>query len=248
MASVIDPSLEKLYQARSLSELLGAGETIARAWGFSSFGLLARSARENAPAKLRVHSTVDPAYLSRYIANDYASIDPRVSYVLSGRTVPIVWSRELYDTERTQRLFAESAEVGVRGGVLMPVHRPGAETVATTCNIDVELSSSSRREQIQHSMGRVVVFLLVLEERAYELNLAERTRADLPRAVPELSPRERECLLWIAQGKTSHEIAAILGISEATTNFHVGNVLRKLKASNRVQAAAYAVAQGLIKP
>ncbi|MBY3123131.1 helix-turn-helix domain-containing protein [Rhizobium laguerreae] len=38
--------------------------------------------------------------------------------------------------------------------------------------------------------------------------------------VLSLSPREKECLLWIAQGKTSWETAVIMGISENTVAFH----------------------------
>jgi len=63
-----------------------------------------------------------------------------------------------------------------------------------------------------------------------------------------LSKRERECLLWIADGKTSAETAKILNIAEATVTFHLQNVTKKLGASNRVQAVVKAISSGLIQP
>lgn len=60
-----------------------------------------------------------------------------------------------------------------------------------------------------------------------------------------LSPREREILRAIAAGDSNKEIARKLGIAETTVKVHVQNILRKLKLSSRVQAAVYAVEQGI---
>lgn len=61
-----------------------------------------------------------------------------------------------------------------------------------------------------------------------------------------LSPREKEVLEWVKQGKSSWEVSSILKISERTVNFHVGNILRKLDVVNRAQAVAVATRFGLI--
>lgn len=65
-------------------------------------------------------------------------------------------------------------------------------------------------------------------------------------ALTRLTERERECLVWIAQGKTSWEASVILGISESTTTFHLRNAVLKLKASNRTHAVAKALQSGII--
>lgn len=62
----------------------------------------------------------------------------------------------------------------------------------------------------------------------------------------KLSPREKEVLGWIKEGKTSWEISAILFISERTVNFHVRNILEKVHAVTRAQAVAIAIEEGLI--
>jgi len=58
-----------------------------------------------------------------------------------------------------------------------------------------------------------------------------------------LSRRELEVLKWLKLGKTSWDISIILRISERTVNYHVGNIVRKLGASNRMQAVYESIYQ-----
>lgn len=62
----------------------------------------------------------------------------------------------------------------------------------------------------------------------------------------ELTEREREILLELAQGRTNKEIAARLIIGEETVKTHVGNILSKLHLRHRSQTIAYALKKGLI--
>jgi two-component system nitrate/nitrite response regulator NarL len=60
-----------------------------------------------------------------------------------------------------------------------------------------------------------------------------------------LNRRETEILQLVAGGLSNKEIAARLVITEGTVKNHVHNALEKLHLTNRTQAAAYTVAQGL---
>jgi DNA-binding CsgD family transcriptional regulator len=62
-----------------------------------------------------------------------------------------------------------------------------------------------------------------------------------------LTPREREVLAWVAQGKSAGEIAEILQIARRTVNEHVQTTVRKLAALNRTHAVAIAVRDGIVK-
>jgi len=70
-----------------------------------------------------------------------------------------------------------------------------------------------------------------------------------PRAgpgAPQLSPRERQILRAMAEGRTAERVAEELEVSVETVRTHVRNVIRKLSARNRVHAIALALVRGEI--
>jgi DNA-binding NarL/FixJ family response regulator len=71
---------------------------------------------------------------------------------------------------------------------------------------------------------------------------------DLPSAVTDLTPREREVLDLLALGRSNPEICAQLVISEATVKTHVARILQKLGLRDRIQAVIYAYETGLVQP
>ena len=73
-----------------------------------------------------------------------------------------------------------------------------------------------------------------------QARLAERS------VRPELTPRELEILQLISQGMQNKEIAASLGISEATAQVHVKNILAKLDVRHRTAALNVALRRGIV--
>jgi DNA-binding NarL/FixJ family response regulator len=67
-------------------------------------------------------------------------------------------------------------------------------------------------------------------------------------AVDRLTAREREVFTLIAQGKSNPEIAEGLFLSEATVKTHVGHILAKLGARDRVQVVVIAYETGVVSP
>lgn len=61
-----------------------------------------------------------------------------------------------------------------------------------------------------------------------------------------LTTREKDCLRYSAEGKTSWEIGQLLDIGARTVNFHLNNAARKLGVIGRRQAIARALSQQLI--
>lgn len=74
---------------------------------------------------------------------------------------------------------------------------------------------------------------LVLKFNAWSRILIKKKSGDIA-----LSPRETECMLMVAEGKKSKEIAYLLNISQRTVEFHIQNAMQKLGGSSRSQAAS----------
>jgi DNA-binding CsgD family transcriptional regulator len=68
------------------------------------------------------------------------------------------------------------------------------------------------------------------------------------RAEPDdpLSERERECLFWVAEGKTTDDVALIVGVSTNTANRYIAHAIRKLSSANRARAIATAIRRGIL--
>jgi DNA-binding NarL/FixJ family response regulator len=96
-------------------------------------------------------------------------------------------------------------------------------------------------EQIREAVRRVVS-----GEAWVSPNIAAKLAQSMAR--PELSKRENEVLLYLADGRINKEISKILSISENTVKKHVTSILTKLDATGRTEAIHVAIKRGLIKP
>ena len=72
------------------------------------------------------------------------------------------------------------------------------------------------------------------------------TKSEMP--PDPLSPREREVLQLIAEGKTTKEVAGLLGISFKTAESHRMRIMRKVDVHETAGLVRYAVRRGLIQP
>src|SRR5579864_6764153 len=73
---------------------------------------------------------------------------------------------------------------------------------------------------------------------------AYKTKSDLP--VDPLTDRERQVLRLVAEGKTTKEIAGILGVSPKTTDSHRTRIMRKLEIHETASLVRYAIRRGVI--
>lgn len=128
---------------------------------------------------------------------------------------------------------------------------------------DVAVPAGASREYctITFNVGRVRLTLLLLFPEHFILSQSKLRDIGLltgyfasvccqPAARLEresdLTDREIECLYWIAEGKTSDEIAVILGISRNTINNYIASVMRKTATKTRSEAIAWAVRNNLV--
>ncbi len=157
--------------------------------------------------------------------------------------------------------------------VLMDLLMPRLDGIAATAAIKqlyprvevVALTSFSEAERVHVALEAGAAGYLLKDAEADEVVAAVRaahrgevhldpvvarklTRSLVtPARTPTaLTPRERQILVLVAQGKSNHDIARTLVISERTARTHVSNVLSKLGLASRTQAALWAVREGLV--
>ncbi len=153
---------------------------------------------------------------------------------------PISWDQvqNSFDlTKRQQQIFDAGFDAGHRFGVTIPFHGPLGR-VAT-------LSISTSGTQADIPNDPVKVYALSAQFHAMFDALAGSDEIVPP--PPRLSEREYECLSWAAQGKSNRDIAQIIGVSDPTVQFHMSNVMKKLKVSSRVSAVFEASRLGLLR-
>ena len=134
-----------------------------------------------------------------------------------------------------------AADFGVRNGVSFPLHTPQGEHGILSF-ISKEKSNSELMFENAPTLSFCASYIF-----GAALQLIKR-RPELMKHLTELSDREKECLFWASEGKTSWEIATILGISERTVNFHLNQVTNKTDSRNRNQAIAKSISSGIIVP
>ena len=140
----------------------------------------------------------------------------------------------MLQTDTDRELFASLGPFGIDNGVAAPVHGPGGYVGVTSLAFE-------RMDDIAPADRRAIGAAgLVLHLRMMQLTpSAAATHA-------RLSPRERDCLGLVAEGRSDWEIGERLGIAETTVISHMQAARRKLGARTRAQAVALALMAGLI--
>ena len=124
----------------------------------------------------------------------------------------------------------------------------GEDAVSTTRRLQPAVVLMDIRMPVMDGIEALLapaVTRAVIEEFARQQPVTTPTP---PRAITELTPREREVLDLLAHGLSNPEICQQLVISEATAKTHVAHILQKLCIRDRVQAVIYAYENSLIIP
>ncbi len=96
--------------------------------------------------------------------------------------------------------------------------------------------------------GDALIAPAVTKRLIHEFARLGRPRAPDGRRLGELTERETEVLVLVAQGLSNQEIAGKLVLAQQTVKTHVGRMLMKLGLRDRAQAIVYAYESGLVRP
>lgn len=106
---------------------------------------------------------------------------------------------------------------------------------------------TSKASEIAEAIRKTFDGQTILEPEVTNKMMAKMRSKNESLPHEELTPREREVLLLMAEGKSNQEIADELFIALKTVKVHVSNILSKLDVEDRTQAVIYAFKHSLVK-
>lgn len=241
MARHLDDLRERLDAARDLPDLK---VRIARAvddLGFSHFTYLAVR-RPEAPDATFYFSTYPKIWTDHYEHRRYVKTDP-VMVDARKSTLPFQWRGESIRSRANKlqlKIFDEAGDFGISDGITVPVHGAGGEFAVLSATPNETGSFDKLYRARQYDMHLLAVY--------GHVSVARFIDGPEPTTAVRLSPRERECLLWTACGKTAWEIGEILKLSQGTVTWHLHNAKTKLGVHSKSHAVVKALMLGLIAP
>jgi LuxR family quorum-sensing transcriptional regulator LasR len=215
--------------------------SLGRDYGFDKVWFSMSGSRHARLENAFIQSNYPPAWRERYDAERYAYVDPTVAHCLSS-TLPLVWQPELFRSPIQRTLYEEACGNGIRSGLTFPIHGPNGEFGMLSFVTDRVADAAFIRRT--HT---ILPDLALVRDYAYATGVRFSLQTG-QEAAPRLTPRELEVLNWVMVGKSSWEISKITGCSEATVNFHMGNIRQKFNVNTRQQAVVRAISLGLITP
>jgi LuxR family transcriptional regulator, quorum-sensing system regulator BjaR1 len=178
-------------------------------------------------------------WILRWFSKNYITFDP-VIHQLACHNMPFRWADLRYRTNGLPgRVMDEATDFGMKDGFGVPVHNVNGSCIGVT--LSTEHYEIGKQEE-------VALHMATLYFQAKFARLRPPTSKPGNSIQFKLTPRERECLAWVAAGKSDWDISQILGISEDTAHEYVHNGIAKLGATTRAQAVAIGILEGLIRP
>lgn len=222
----------------NVDDLTAAMTEISTALGFQYFALTHHvDVTRAGGSAIRLHNYPD-RWADYYDGNALGVSDPvhRASHVTS---VGFCWSNMptmIPLTTEDRRMLALGREQGIGDGYTVPANVPGE--ARGSCSFANEAGRPMPETMLPYAqLAGAFAF-----EAARRIWVPRGRVADDP--TPTLTDRQRDCVLWLARGKTDWEIGQILGVTEETARRHIKLARERLGVSKRTLLAVRALFDG----
>jgi len=192
---------------------------------------------QNPPPRSLLMLEFPEQWADHYVSENYIQNDPVFRMAITGKRA-FKWQDIKVSSDIGQQIFDESAEFGIKNGITVPISLPN-EYPATVNIIGEHDNISDEDYSALHLMA------------VYYFNSATYIQGQHHKEEfgnVELTAREKECLYWVAQGKSDQDIGDILNLSHHTVHSYLEKAKSKFNVRTRTQAAVRAVYQGVIIP
>lgn len=184
-------------------------------------------------------------WTKKYIDESLIKIDPTVVFCMRHST-PIRWDKFSKMGElgkgKYKDLMDDARDHGLVSGYSLPLWAPSGEFAVFS------LASRNEISEMEDLCAESLPFSQLFANAILETLLTQMAEEFATNQSVTLTKREKECLFWACEGKTTWEMSKIVDVSERTIIFHLNNAVEKLGANNRQHAVAKAILYGLIKP
>ena len=238
----IERFIEEANNAKSTQEVARLFGNALKGYGYDRFcySLITSHPSLGLDAGHGVAENYPEDWMAHYKANHYEKKDPVPRQAFEALR-PFTWdsikhTRELKADEK--KVMNEAEEAGLLDGIGIPICGHNGELAG------VGMASSAGGIQPDVSALRKLQALTI----QFHLVFTDLEKRHRPAGNVHLTSREKEILLWAAEGKSDSVIAEIIGVSHATIRFHMNNIFKKLDANERTLATVKAIRQGLILP
>ncbi len=187
---------------------------------------------QNVPPPIML-TTYDGDWLDYYLNRTYTQQDAILEYCLS-------------DNGKPYQFKASTSLYGVTESDIQGMKSKGYSENGVGALSVIVLASKDKASPLTHDKDTCKK---LIEHFAYCFNseiLKKFPGKFSPSDSPNLTPREREVILWLASGLGYEQIAGRLDVGMSTVRKHVASVIKKLNARNSAHACALAVRFGLI--
>jgi len=231
--------VDDVNSASSQAELRTILADIAKELGFAHFALSHHvDLRNSSEPAIRIHNYPDE-WERYYDRKQLGRTDP-VHRACQMTAVGFAWSQlpNMIPLTRMDRAVLDAAaRQGLGNGFTVPAHVPGE--VNGSCSF---ATARGKPLKAEHLAVAQLVGAFAFEAARRLVKRDEKRLADPAR----FSDRERDCLIWVARGKSDSEIATILGISPETVHQYVKQARANYDAVSRSQLVAHALFSGTI--
>jgi DNA-binding CsgD family transcriptional regulator len=193
-----------------------------------------RQPRSEAGEEEHIFSRISPAGWEGFYAEKRFQNVNYLPREVRRRAGPFKWSDIRLIEPREKALAQALIDNGFQDGIATPCHGPAGYVGV------VSLAFERLMDVAPADQGAIQMASLVLHNRMRDCSSLVAVDA------PRLTPRERDCLAFVAEGKSDWDISVMLGVSHTTIISHVQNAKRKLGAATRAQAVAQCYILGLL--